>query len=73
MSLDSRPCPKSVDVVGGVTSKSFVEGDEESGVLSPKDGAVQDQGNELAEIVVSSRDRAIVHVVTHVRGEPHVV
>ena len=71
--LDNWSCPDCVYIIGWVASVSFVESDEEGGFLSLKDEAIQDQGYELAEVVVSLRDRAVVHVVAHIRGEPHIV
>jgi len=56
MCLDGWSCPDTVHVVARVVFVSFVEGDEEGGFLCLEDVAVEDQGDEFAEVVVSFGD-----------------
>ncbi len=52
--LGCGSCPDSVYVVGWIESNPFVECEEQSGFLRLEDVAVEDQGDELTQVTVSS-------------------
>src|SRR2546427_1246243 len=72
--FDRRPCPDPSHPTNTIgTRPGLVEGYEKRSTLSPENSTVQDLRDQPGEIIIAGGNRAIVHVITDVRSQPHEV
>src|SRR3989454_12274477 len=72
--FDRRPCPDPGHSTNSIAAgPGLVEGYEKRSTLGPENSAVQDLRDQSGEIIIAGGNRAIVHVITDVRSQPHEV
>src|SRR2546427_1105016 len=72
--FDRRPCPDPGHSTNSIAAgPGLVEGYEKRSTLGPENSAVQDLRDQPGEIIIAGGNRAIVHVITDVRSQPHEV